>query len=188
MAFIKIISEEDAEGRLKEIYEDISKKRGKLANVHMAQSLNPESIVHHMDLYIHLLYGKSPLKRYQREMIATIVSVATGCGYCQAHHGAALNHFWKNETKIAQLKADYTKLSLSKADELLCDYAWTLTKKPEKTKKESLFVAPLKEQGFSDLAILDATLIISYFNFVNRIMNGLGVELEGDQGKGYNYD
>ena len=90
--------------------------------------------------------------------------------------------------KIAQLKTDYTKLPLSEADRLLCDYAWTLTKYPEKTKKESLFVAPLKAQGFSDLAILDATLIISYFNFVNRIMNGLGVELEEDQGKGYKYD
>ena len=41
--------------------------------------------------------------------------------------------------------------------------------------------------GLSDKAILDATLVVSYFNFVNRMVLGLGVNLESNQAKGYNY-
>ncbi len=46
----------------------------------------------------------------------------------------------------------------------------------------------LKKAGLADRAILDAVLVISYFNFVNRIALGLGLELEPDSGSGYDYD
>lgn len=45
----------------------------------------------------------------------------------------------------------------------------------------------LKKVGLSDAAILDTTLVVSYFNFVNRIVLTLGVHLEQDSGKGYKY-
>ena len=37
---------------------------------------------------------------------------------------------------------------------------------------------PLREQGLSDAAIHDAASVVAYFNFVNRLALGLGVELE----------
>jgi alkylhydroperoxidase family enzyme len=49
-------------------------------------------------------------------------------------------------------------------------------------------VEKLRELGASDRAILDADLVIAYFNFVNRLVLGLGVELEDDEGKGYRYE
>ncbi|MCF6168015.1 MAG: hypothetical protein L3J55_05625 [Lutibacter sp.] len=45
----------------------------------------------------------------------------------------------------------------------------------------------LKELELSDSAILDATLVVSYFNFVNRMVTGLGVAIEQDGGGGYSY-
>lgn len=39
---------------------------------------------------------------------------------------------------------------------------------------------PLRAQGLSDSALHDAATIVAYFNFVNRIASGLGVELEGE--------
>ncbi len=53
MPRIKVIEHKEAGGRLLEIYDDIQKKRGKLAEVHKIQSLRPESIVKHMELYMH---------------------------------------------------------------------------------------------------------------------------------------
>ena len=50
MAFIKVIQEAAAEGKLKEVYDTIIEMRGKIVGVHKIQSLNPESIVNHMDL------------------------------------------------------------------------------------------------------------------------------------------
>jgi len=45
----------------------------------------------------------------------------------------------------------------------------------------------LRNAGFSDSAILDTGLVISYFNFVNRMVLSLGVELEEDSGQNYKY-
>ena len=63
MAYINVIEHEQAEGELKGIYDNLVKTRGKLAEVHKIQSLNLESIVNHMDLYMTIMFGKSPLKR-----------------------------------------------------------------------------------------------------------------------------
>ncbi len=187
MAYIEVIQPEEVSGKLKTIYDDLIKSRGKLAEVHKIQSLNPESIVNHMDLYMTIMFGKSELKRYQREMMAVIVSKCNDCHYCQTHHGEALNHFWKDENRVEQLRSDYTKLDLNQEDLLWCDYAKTLTNAPSSPFENDL-IKPLKKLGVSDGAILDATLVIAYFNFVNRIVMGLGVDLESDEGAGYKYD
>lgn len=186
MPFIEVIQPEEAEGELKKIYEELKEKRGKLAEVHKIQSLNPESITRHMDLYMTLLFGKSPLKRYRREMMAVVVSAANNCEYCRLHHGEALNHYWKDDKKVQQLSQDYQKLDLSAEDRLLCDLAWDLTENPTVISDERIM--KLKKHGFSDRAILDATLIISYFNFVNRVVMGLGVEADAEEVEGYKYE
>lgn len=186
MAFIDVIQHNQAEGELKEIYDNLVETRGKLAEVHKIQSLNPKSIVNHMDLYLTIMFGKSPLKRVQREMIAVVVSKANDCEYCQVHHAEAVNHYWKDAAKIEQLRTDYSKLDLKPVDLALCDLAHHLTKYPGKH-NEAEFIQPLKDLGLDDRAILDATLVIGYFNFVNRIVLGLGVHLEDNPG-GYEYD
>ena len=92
MPHIEIIQPEQATGELKEIYRNLEESRGKVAEVHKIQSLNPESIVNHMDLYMTVMFGRSPLKRVQREMIAVVVSKANGCLYCQVHHSEAVDN------------------------------------------------------------------------------------------------
>lgn len=186
MSKIKIIQPEEATGRLKEIYDQLKLQRGQIAEVHKIQSLRPESIVKHIDLYMEIMFTKSDLSRAQREMIAVVVSVANGCNYCAAHHGSALNHYWKNETKLNKLKTNYSIVDLQEADLALCKFAETLTKDPSQSLKTDLN-QNLRAQGFSDEAILDATLVVAYFNFVNRIVLNLEVELEEDGGTNYKY-
>lgn len=186
MAYIEVKNYTDAEGRLKEIYDDLIKSRGKLAEVHKIQSLNPETIVAHMDLYLKIMFGRSPLKRYQREMLGVVVSKSNGCEYCITHHAEAVNFYWKDDKKLAEFIHDHTAVSLSSKDRLLCDYAKELTLNPQNF-NDSSWADQLKAMGFNDRAILDATLVIGYFNFVNRIVQSLGVGLEDDPG-GYNYE
>jgi uncharacterized peroxidase-related enzyme len=186
MASIETILPEDATGELKSIYDGLIKSRGKVADVHMIQSLNPESITKHMDLYMTIMFGKSPIKRVHREMMAVIVSKANQCEYCQVHHLEAVNSYWKDDTKSEQLRANYKQAALDEKELAMCDYADILTKHPERSNDESL-ITPLKAQGLNDRAILDATLVIAYFNFVNRIVLSLGVTLEENPG-GYNYE
>jgi uncharacterized peroxidase-related enzyme len=138
-----------------------------------------------MDLYMAVMFGKSPLKRAQREMIAVIVSAANECEYCQLHHGEALNHYWKDEEKVQQLRKDFTQLELSEIDLNLCAFAKKLTLEPGLSKEAD--IQTLKNLGLSDRAILDAALVISYFNFVNRMVLRLGVETDEEEVGGYKY-
>jgi uncharacterized peroxidase-related enzyme len=187
MARIKVIAHVEAEGRLKAIYDEIIVKRKKLAEVHKIQSLRPESIVKHMDLYMEIMFSKSTLSRTEREMMAVVVSAANKCTYCQAHHGEALNHFWKNEAKVKMLKSDFHSIHLSLRERVLCEFAHLLTANPGVHEKHDLTLE-LRSAGIDDAGILDATLVVSYFNFVNRMVLALGVELEDDSGKGYDFD
>lgn len=186
MARIKVIQHEEATGRLEEIYDDLVNTRGKLADVHKIQSLRPESIVKHMDLYMEIMYSKSKLSRAEREMIAVVVSAANECEYCQVHHAEAVMHYWKDEEKVEQLRNDYRQLKLTDRERVLCDYGHTLTVNPGQAGKEDQ-TQHLRVALIPDEAILDATLVIAYFNFVNRIVLSLQVELETDEGVGYKY-
>ena len=186
MPRIKIIEYEEAEGKLKEIYDEVIQKRGKLADIHKIHSLNPQSMLDHIQLYLTVMFKKSPLSRAQREMIAVVVSEANKCEYCQVHHGEALKYLWRDDEKVQLLREDYTKVELTPKDKLLCDLGYTLTLFPA-SKEVGILIDELKKKDTTDKEILDATLVICYFNFVNRIVLGLGLEVESDAG-GYKYD
>ncbi len=186
MTRIQTIGYGEAEGRLKEIYDGLIGQRGKLAAVHTIQSLRPESIRHHMDMYMGIMFSPSELSRAEREMMAVVVSGANGCSYCQRHHAEALNHYWKDEDKTNRLMQDAAPGFLSAREHALCQYARLLTLEPHAHEAND-HTRALKGVGLEDAGILDATLVVAYFNFVNRIVLSLGVELEDDDGKGYAY-
>jgi uncharacterized peroxidase-related enzyme len=186
MARIPLIEYEEATGRLLEIYDDIIRKRGKLAEVHKIQSLRPESIVKHMDLYLEIMFSKSELSRAEREMMAVVVSVGNSCKYCITHHVEALNHYWKDPGKTNILITDFSKADLTTRQNALCRFAMQLTLQPGDFVEESE-TNRLKAAGLTDSAILDATLVVAYFNFVNRVVLALGVEGSGSEVGGYCY-
>jgi alkylhydroperoxidase family enzyme len=67
----------------------------------------------------------------------------------------------------------------------MLEYALKLTNHPEKMIGAD--VDRLRTAGLSDEAILRVNLIVSYFNFVNRIVSGLGVQLEDKESRIYKY-
>ena len=187
MPHIQTISPEDATGELKKIYTDLVETRAKLAEIHKIQSLNPDVLVAHMDLYMTIMFGKSPLKRYQREMLGVVVSAANNCDYCVNHHEQALLSYWKDTERVKMLANPDKResASLSKGELLLCRYADQLTKLP--SENTSQIIQKIKDTGFTDRAVLDATQVVAYFNFVNRMVLGLGVTFTADEIKGYKY-
>lgn len=74
------------------------------------------------------------------------------------------------------MKEDYTKADLSNKEKAILDYAVKLTKKPSSVENDD--VHTLRQNECSDQEILDICQIASYFNFVNRMAEGLGVQLE----------
>ena len=71
---------------------------------------------------------------------------------------------------------DYRQADLDPATRALLDYALKLTLTPAAMTEQD--VGQLRSVGFSDPQILCANLVASYFNFINRVADGLGVNLE----------
>ncbi|MBI3124052.1 MAG: peroxidase-related enzyme [Ignavibacteriales bacterium] len=185
MPFIKVIEEIEATGKLKEVYTDISKSRGKLSNIMKIHSLIPDAMVKHMELYKTIMFGKSNLSRELKEMIAVVVSVANKCEYCINHHAEALNFYWKDVKKLNKFINDFRSTEIDPKINSLLEYAFELTTAPHKINQTS--IENIKFRGWTDEDILLTDLIISYFNFVNRISLGLGVEFNQEEVSGYKY-
>lgn len=81
MPWIKVISLEEATGALKREYEAALKRAGRIWNIVSIMSVNPRSQKTSMDFYSAIMYGRSPLSRSQREMLAVVVSAANHCLY-----------------------------------------------------------------------------------------------------------
>ena len=71
---------------------------------------------------------------------------------------------------------DFREANLSPRMRALGDYALKLTLTPAQIDEND--VVALREIGLSDEEILSANLVTSYFNFINRVADGLGVDLE----------
>ena len=83
MAFIKMIPENKAEGKLKQLYNMLTngEAEGKVAHILKVHSLHPDVMQAHLNLYRTIMFAESGLSRTQREMIATTVSASNACEY-----------------------------------------------------------------------------------------------------------
>jgi uncharacterized peroxidase-related enzyme len=81
MPWIKVYSLEEATGHLKKEYTTALKRAGRIWNIVSIMSQNPRAMKTSMDFYGAIMFGKSPLSRSQREMLAVVVSAANHCIY-----------------------------------------------------------------------------------------------------------
>ena len=92
------------------------------------------------------------------------------------HHGAAL-------TAESGQEALAEAVASGRIDELpgrlptLLRYALKLTLTPWEVEKHDL--ESMRASGLTDRDIVDANQVVAYFNYVNRVADGLGVQLEG---------
>jgi len=83
------------------------------------------------------------------------------------------------------VKRDYRTAPIDKRVLLLLDFAWKLTREQHECREED--VQGLGAAGWSDEAIVDAVGIVGFFNYITRVADGLGVELNKEyaaQGRG----
>ena len=183
MSWIEEVDVSEAEGKLAEMYAALIKQRGKVSNILKVHSLNPEAMGNHLDLYMTLMFGKSGLSRGEREAIAVVVSANNDCEYCVNHHAEALRHYVKDEDTLNMLMTADGLETLEPRLSNIVRHAEKLTNAPVAMTESDL--GELRAEGLSDEDILDLTLIVAYFNFVNRIALGLGVTFSAEEMSGY---
>jgi uncharacterized peroxidase-related enzyme len=81
-----------------------------------------------------------------------------------------------DEELVEALKKDYTTAPLTEQERAMLDYVVKLTKDATKVWKDDH--DRLRAVGFDDKAILQITLIASWFNYINRVADALGVGRE----------
>ncbi len=82
----------------------------------------------------------------------------------------------QDHTLVKHLKTDPENAPLEAQDRAMIDFALKLTKQPSSVKREDTEF--LQQYGFSEEEVVDIVLITCTFNFMDRLADGLGVELD----------
>ena len=183
MSWIEEVDVSEADGKLAEMYAALIKQRGKVSNILKVHSLNPAAMGDHLDLYMTLMFGESGLSRAEREAVAVVVSANNDCAYCVNHHAEALRRYIDDEDTMGMLMTADGLETLEPRLSNIVRHAEKLTTAPSAMSESDL--DELRAVGLDDKDILDLTLIVAYFNFVNRIALGLGVSFSADELSGY---
>lgn len=186
MPRIKVITDSEASSELKALYERIGIERGGVADVLKIQSLLPETLEDHFNLYYTLMFDlrRTGLKRDLLESIAVVVSAANKCDYCVSHHSKPLNRLIKDKELVDAIRWLDWSFLIDHMDErtyVVLRLAHKITIEPADVTDND--IDELKEMDYNDDQILQIVLLTNYFNFVNRNVLALGVELELDYDK-----
>ena len=183
MTWIKTIPVDEADGRLKTLYERIKGPDGTVDNIMMAHSLRPHTMEGHMSLYKHVLHNTAnALPKWKLEAIGVYVSLLNGCDYCVEHHFEGLKRLLKDDEDANRLRgaleAGEPERAFAGADLAMMFYANLLTTRPSQIAMS--MIDELRQSGLEDGEILEINQVVAYFCYANRTVLGLGINTEGD--------
>lgn len=152
-------------------------------NIIKIHSLRPHTLRGHLALYKNVLHHSSnTLPRWYLEAIGVYVSMLNECAYCVAHHKEGIK---KNSADQADAMKIIEALQQGKPELFFnglflegLNYAKALTVSPSSIQEDDIM--RLRRVGFSDGEILEINQVCAYFNYANRTVLGLGVNLAGD--------
>ena len=183
-AWISMVEDEEADDQLKQIFDVARTPHGTLDNVMRIHSLRPASMIGHVTLYKSVLHSDEiTLPLWFLEVIAAYVSILNSCEYSLTHH-------WNNAVRLIDnaqrvevihdaLRSQSFENTFNEKEIAILHYSKKLTCDVENLKKVD--VIKLKQAGCDDVEILEVNQVTAYFNYSNRVLNGLGVSLDGDK-------
>lgn len=178
MAFIRVIGADEAEGRLKEIYERDRAQWGEVSPVTRMWSLRPDALETYLAFKKTVFFGGTTLGRAREELLAVVLSRLTRCSYCAVTHGEFLRQaLGTDHARVLEIARDYRHAGLDPQDVAMLDFAVKVTEASDQIAAED--VEGLRRAGFGETQILDIILVAAYRNFMSRVVNASGLSLEG---------
>ncbi len=182
-SWIRMLQYDESTGSLRQLYDRVKGPGGSIDNVMKIHSLRPHTMEGHSALYKSVLHhsgNTTPV--WFLECLGIYTSLANNCDYSVAHHFAGLTRLLKDEAKA---KSIYAALAAGAPERVfagkelgLLRYVRKLTLAPQKMAEADVKAA--REAGASDEEIFEANQVCAYFNYSNRLLNGLGVTTKGD--------
>ena len=182
-AWVHMIPLEEATGKLKEMYQLALTPSGTVDNVMRAHSLRPHSMQGHLSLYRNVLHNPdNTLPFWFLEVVASYVSMLNRCTYSLTHHWANARRLMNDPARAQQvrdaLEAGQPELAFTDRELAFLNYAGKLTVQVGGMSRSDWDA--LKAAGCDDGEILEVNQVVAYFNYSNRLLNGLGVTTDGD--------
>ena len=183
-AWIRLISYPESEGYLRQLYDRVKGPAGQIDNVMKVHSLRPHTMEGHLTLYKSVMHHHgNVLPVWFLECMAVYTGLVNKCEYSVSHHFAGL---------VRQLGGDrergdriYRALAAGRPEDAfqgkelaLLRYVSKLTAEPQRMERGD--IDALRAAGADEGEILEANQVCAYFNYSNRLLNGLGVTTEGD--------
>jgi uncharacterized peroxidase-related enzyme len=122
----------------------------------------------------------SPFTFAQRELLAAFISgLFNDCGYCIGIHGMIAERFGIQEGLIIELLADIDKAEIDDNFKPILRYVKKLTLEPTKMMREDS--EAVLDAGWSERALYDALMICCAWNFMNRFVEGIGIDVHAKE-------
>lgn len=182
-AWIEMISDADADAELQKELDFARTPHGTVDNVMRVHSLRPATMRGHVVLYRACLHDdRNTIPTWFQEVISAYVSVLNDCDYSYANHWKNARHLMADPDRAdvveTALRDRRPEDAFDGAELAMLRYAEKLTLSPGTMDEAD--VLELRRNGLTDGEILEANQIVCYFNYVNRLLNGLGVTTRGD--------
>lgn len=127
-------------------------------------------------LHEQIMRAPSPFSAAERELIAAYVSGLNGCSYCHGVHTATAEAFGVEPDVLAGALADLDTAPVDERMKPVLRYLAKLTRTPARmtlADADEVFAA-----GWDDHALHNAVSVCALFNFMNRLVDGLGVQAD----------
>ncbi len=184
MPWIKVVAYEDADEKLKPLYDRVKGPNNNVDNIMMMHSLRPHSMEGHMAIYKYVLHHHdNTIPKWFLETLGVWVSALNECNYCVEHHFAGLKRLLRDDKKSALIRGaidtnNIDAAPLNVAQKIAMEYARQLTRDPAGMGEE--IVKRLRAAGYTDGEILEINQVSAYFSYANRTVLGLGCSTKGD--------
>ena len=182
-AWIRMIQVKEAVGALRDLYDRLRGSREDIDNVMKVHSLRPHTMEGHWVLYKSVMHHTgNTLPGWFLETMAVYVGLCNECTYSVSHHFTGLCRLLDDEARGNRI---YAALASRRPEQVfegkelaLLQYVRKLTEAP--AYMVAADVDALRAAGADDGEILEANQVCAYFNYSNRLLNGLGVTTSGE--------
>lgn len=181
MAFVRTVSYEEASEATKEGYDAILRHSLNVPNLHSISGIRPEIME---TLAIHtrtVMKSRSGLTEAEKEMIATVVLALNKCQNGTIAHAEALRNRDPGSQLAQQLGENYREAGLTEKQVSMLEFSEFLTVTASSTSQDH--VNRVRKFGWTDEDIVDIAHIVGLFNYLARVVDGLGAELRSTPGR-----
>jgi uncharacterized peroxidase-related enzyme len=182
-AWIKMIADDEADAELARVLDLARTRHGAVDNFMRVHSLRPHTMEGHLALYRSVLdHPATTLPAWFLEVVACYVSIVNNCLYSLSRHFdnvcRLLDDAERSEAIRVALRARSPQDVFDGRELALLYYAEKLTAWTGAMQQED--IDELHKIGCDDGEILEVNQVVAYFNYSNRVLNGLGVSTEDD--------